>query len=100
MISIHQCFTICKSDWKVATLPKDLLDRRVEITGPVSRKMVINAFNSGAKVFMADFEDCMSLNFLILLQNLTNFHSANAPTWANNMDGQINMKDAVRKTIK
>ena len=45
-------------EWKVAPIPKDLLDRRVEITGPVSRKMVINALNSGAKVFMADFEDC------------------------------------------
>src|SRR5579871_821327 len=51
------------SDWKVAPIPKDLLDRRVEITGPTDRKMVINALNSGAKVFMADFED------------------ANAPTW-------------------
>ena len=62
-------------DWRVAPIPKDLLDRRVEITGPVDRKMIVNALNSGAKVFMADFED------------------ANAPTWANNLDGQINLKD-------
>jgi malate synthase len=62
-------------DWKVAPIPADLLDRRVEITGPVDRKMVINALNSGAKVYMADFED------------------ANSPTWANNIEGQINLKD-------
>ena len=55
---------IRESEWKVAPLPKDLLDRRVEITGPVNRKMVINALNSGSKVFMADFEDCM---FLIII---------------------------------
>jgi malate synthase len=61
--------------WKVAPIPADLQDRRVEITGPVDRKMVINALNSGAKVFMADFED------------------ANAPSWANNVEGQINLKD-------
>ncbi len=68
-------------DWKVAPIPADLRDRRVEITGPVDRKMVINALNSGASVFMADFED------------------ANAPTWDNNIDGQMNLIDAVRKTI-
>ena len=62
-------------DWKVAPIPADLLDRRVEITGPVDRKMVINALNCGAKVFMTDFED------------------ANSPTWANNVEGQINLKD-------
>jgi malate synthase len=62
-------------DWRVAPIPADLLDRRVEITGPVDRKMIINALNSGAKVFMADFED------------------ANAPTWANNVEGQVNLKD-------
>lgn len=62
-------------DWKVAPIPADLQDRRVEITGPVDRKMVINALNSGAKVFMTDFED------------------ANSPTWANNLEGQINLKD-------
>ncbi len=68
-------------DWKVSPLPKDLLDRRVEITGPDDRKMVINALNSGASVFMADFED------------------ANSPTWDNLVDGQINLGDAVRRTI-
>lgn len=67
--------------WKVAPLPADLQDRRVEITGPVERKMVINALNSGAKVFMADFED------------------STTPTWANVIEGQINLRDAVRRTI-
>ncbi len=70
-----------ESDWTVAPLPKDLLDRRVEITGPTDRKMVINALNSGASVFMADFED------------------ANTPSWANLIEGQINLSDAVRRTI-
>jgi malate synthase len=68
-------------DWKCARIPQDLQDRRVEITGPTDRKMVINALNSGAKVFMADFED------------------ANAPTWENMVDGQINLRDAIRRTI-
>jgi malate synthase len=68
-------------DWTVAPLPKDILDRRVEITGPVDRKMVINALNSGANVFMADFED------------------ANTPTWDNQIEGQINLRDAVRRAI-
>lgn len=68
-------------DWKVAPLPLDLLDRRVEITGPVDRKMIINALNSGANVFMADFED------------------SNAPTWENQIGGQVNLYDAVRRTI-
>jgi len=68
-------------DWKVAPLPADLLDRRVEITGPVERKMIINALNSGAQVFMADFED------------------SNSPTWANVMNGQVNLADAVRRTL-
>jgi malate synthase len=68
-------------DWKVAPAPPDLQDRRVEITGPVDRKMIINALNSGANVFMADFED------------------ANSPTWANCVDGQANLIDAVRRTI-
>jgi len=68
-------------DWTVAPIPKDLEDRRVEITGPVERKMVINALNSGANVFMADFED------------------SNSPTWQNNIEGQINMRDAVNRTI-
>jgi len=62
-------------DWRVAPIPADLQDRRVEITGPVDRKMVVNALNSGARVFMTDFED------------------ANSPTWANNLEGQINLKD-------
>jgi malate synthase len=66
---------IREEDWKIAKLPKDLLDRRVEITGPVDRKMVVNALNSGAEVFMADFEDACS------------------PSWANLIDGQINLKD-------
>jgi malate synthase len=68
-------------DWRVAPIPADLLDRRVEITGPVERKMIINALNSGAKVFMADFED------------------SNSPTWSNAMDGQVNLRDAVGSTI-
>jgi malate synthase len=72
---------IRESDWTVAPIPPDLLDRRTEITGPVDRKMIINALNSGANVFMADFED------------------ANAPTWANNLEGQFNLRDAVRRTI-
>src|SRR5580765_4054364 len=68
-------------DWKVGAIPADLQDRRVEITGPVDRKMVINALNSGADVFMADFED------------------ATSPTWPNMVGGQANLKDAVRRTI-
>ena len=72
---------IRQGDWTVASLPDDLLDRRVEITGPVDRKMIINALNSGVKVFMADFED------------------SNSPTWDNCINGQINLKDAVNKTI-
>ncbi len=68
-------------DWTVAPYPEEVADRRVEITGPVDRKMVINALNSGANVFMADFED------------------SNSPTWENNLNGQINMRDAVRRTI-
>ena len=68
-------------DWQVAPVPADLQDRRVEITGPTDRKMVINALNSGAKVFMTDFED------------------SNAPTWENMIEGQINLRDAIRRTI-
>lgn len=68
-------------EWTIAPLPADLQDRRVEITGPVNRKMVINALNSGAKMFMACFED------------------ATSPTWVNMIEGQVNMRDAVRKTI-
>ncbi len=69
------------AEWVVASQPRDMLDRRVEITGPTDRKMVINALNSGASTFMADFED------------------ANCPTWHNMIDGQINLRDAVRRTI-
>ena len=72
---------IRQREWKVAPIPKDLLDRRVEITGPVDRKMIINALNSGASVFMADFED------------------SNSPTWSNNIEGQHNLRDAIRGTI-
>ena len=68
---------IRESDWAIKTTPQDLLDRRVEITGPVDRKMVINALNSGAKVFMADFED------------------AHSPDWQRTIDGQINLRDAI-----
>src|SRR5271169_1652006 len=73
---------IRQSEWKVAPIPKDLLDRRVEITGPVDRKMIINALNSGANVYMADFED------------------SNTPTWSNNIEGQQNLRDAIRGTIR
>jgi len=73
--------SIRTGNWRVAPIPPDLEDRRVEITGPTDRKMVINALNSGAKVFMADFED------------------SNAPTWDNLIDGQINLRDAIRRTI-
>jgi malate synthase len=72
---------IRQADWSVAPIPQDLQDRRVEITGPVDRRMVINALNSGAKVFMADFED------------------ANTPSWSNVIEGQINLRDAIRKQI-
>jgi malate synthase len=70
-----------ESEWRVPEAPADLRERRVEITGPVDRKMVINALNSGASVFMADFED------------------ANSPTWQNVVDGQGNLVDAVARTI-
>jgi malate synthase len=72
---------IRSGNWTVAPIPCDLLDRRVEITGPVDRKMVINALNSGANVFMADFED------------------SNSPTWMNNLEGQANLREAVEGTI-
>src|ERR1700731_3568588 len=68
-------------NWKVAPIPKDITDRRVEITGPTDRKMLINALNSGAKVFMADFEE------------------ANSPTWANLVEGQVNLIDAIERRI-
>jgi malate synthase len=70
-----------EGDWRVAAPPADLLDRRCEITGPVDRKMMINALNSGARIFMADFED------------------ANSPTWENVVQGQVNVRDAVRGEI-
>ncbi|MBZ0276654.1 MAG: malate synthase A, partial [Anaerolineae bacterium] len=73
--------SIRNGDWRVAPCPADIQDRRTEITGPTDRKMVINALNSGAKVFMADFED------------------ANSPTWFNLLDGQRNLHDAVRRQI-
>ncbi len=69
------------AEWTVASIPPDLADRRVEITGPVERRMMINAFNSGASVFMADFEDALS------------------PTWDNMVQGQINLKEAVRREL-
>ncbi len=73
--------SIRQQEWTVAPIPHDLLDRRVEITGPVDRKMIINALNSGANVFMADFED------------------SNSPTWHNNLEGQANLRDTVAGTI-
>ncbi|MCA9898576.1 MAG: malate synthase A [Ardenticatenaceae bacterium] len=72
---------IRQSDWKVAPIPTDLMDRRVEITGPVDRKMVINALNSGANMYMADFED------------------SHSPTWVDTILGQINLSDAIDGTI-
>ncbi len=73
--------SVREGQWTIGTVPADLQDRRVEITGPTDRKMVINALNCGANVFMADFED------------------SNAPTWANMIEGQINMRDAIKRTI-
>ncbi|MFD1038795.1 hypothetical protein ACFQ3N_10385 [Virgibacillus byunsanensis] len=70
-----------EKEWSIWTLPKDLQDRRVEITGPVDRKMIINALNSRAKVFMEDFED------------------ATSPTWKNIINGQINLMDTIRREI-
>ena len=72
---------IRESEWNVAEIPSDIKDRRVEITGPVDRKMIINALNSGANIFMADFEDSLS------------------PSWKNILNGQLNLYEAVRKTI-
>ena len=79
---LRETADVREADWSVAPIPADLLDRRVEITGPVERKMIINALNSGANVFMADFED------------------SNSPTWQNNIDGQLNLTDAVNGTIE
>ena len=73
--------SVREGSWKVAATPKDLLDRRVEITGPAEAKMMINALNCGAKAFMCDFEDSLS------------------PTWSNIIQGQINVQDAVRRTL-
>jgi malate synthase len=73
--------SVREGDWRIAPVPADLQDRRVEITGPVDRKMVINALNSGARTFMADFED------------------ANSPTWTNVVEGQANLSDAVERSI-
>jgi len=78
---LQETKSIRESNWFVAPIPKDILDRRVEITGPVDRKMIINALNSGAKVFMADFED------------------SSTPTWNNLLDGHINLQDAIRRSI-
>lgn len=78
---LEETAVVRAGDWTIAPLPEDLQDRRVEITGPVDRKMVINALNSGAKMFMACFED------------------ATSPTWANMIEGQRNMRDAIAKTI-
>jgi malate synthase len=72
---------IRNGDWTIAPFPSDIQDRRVEITGPIERKMVINALNSGARVFMADFED------------------SNTPNWENSLQGQLNLRDAIRRTI-
>jgi malate synthase len=74
--------SVRESDWHIAPVPRDLFDRRVEITGPTDRKMIINALNSGARVFMADFEDSLS------------------PSWASIIGGQLNLRDAVRRTIE
>lgn len=79
---LQETAAVREGNWKVAEAPPDLLDRRVEITGPVEKKMMINALNSGANVFMADFEDALS------------------PTWENVVEGQINAKEAVRRTLQ
>ncbi len=79
---LPQTADIRTTSWRVAPLPSELQDRRVEITGPCDRKMIINAENSGARVFMADLED------------------SNSPTWRNNVQGQANLMDAVRRTIR
>jgi malate synthase len=78
---LEETRAIREADWQIAPVPADLQDRRTEITGPVDRKMVVNALNSGASVYMADFED------------------ATTPTWANLIEGQINLRDAVRREI-
>jgi len=79
---LGETVAVREGGWRVAVAPVDLVDRRVEITGPTDRKMVINALNSGARVFMADFED------------------ANSPTWENMLEGQQNLSDAIDRTIR
>jgi malate synthase len=79
---LEETRAVREGDWRVPAAPPDLADRRVEITGPTDRKMVINALNSGAKVFMTDFED------------------ANSPTWENMVDGQRNLSEAIDRTIR
>jgi malate synthase len=79
---LRETAEIREGDWTIEPVPPDLRDRRVEITGPTDRKMVINALNSGARMFMADFED------------------ANSPTWSNMVDGQANLIDAIERTIE
>src|SRR3990170_710331 len=79
---LNETKDVREADWSIASIPDDLNDRRVEITGPVERKMMINALNSGAKVFMADFED------------------SNSPTWENNIQGHLNLIDAIEGTIE
>ena len=76
---LEETRAIREADWQIAPVPRDLRDRRVEITGPVDRKMIVNALNCGASVYMADFED------------------ATTPTWANLIEGQINLRDAIRR---
>jgi malate synthase len=78
---VQETASIRSSSYRGPSIPSDLVDRRVEITGPVSRKMIINALNSGARVFMGDLEDSTS------------------PTWVNVIDGQINLRDAVNRSI-
>jgi malate synthase len=78
---LPETVAIREAEWTVGPVPRDLQDRRVEITGPTDRKMVINALNSGADVFMADFED------------------SNTPTWENLIEGQVNLRDAAIRTI-
>src|SRR5213078_2446609 len=79
---LDETHEIRDSDWKVGPVPADLRQRRVEITGPVDRKMVINALNSGADVYMADFED------------------SHSPTWKGTLHGQVNLRDAVNRSIE
>src|SRR5437867_3440796 len=78
---LPETHAIREGNWTCAAIPADILDRRVEITGPVDRKMIVNALNSGASVFMADFED------------------ANTPKWDNNVQGHLNLRDAIRRRI-